>query len=336
MSCIVPANQPIYQALLEKANSYPEDKVYQKKAYENAAQNLLTCENNLYSLDFPIDFYNWLIPGAGQSITNFIKDFIKTEVFPSTTSSTLTYSTQAMDEARRLAAQNAPKVEVPQPEVGPENKPVATNPLQDIIDEVRAIRDEVVDNVPVYTSQNPRRSKRNIGKPSPIYYTQDDDYDEIYEGIKYVCDKKGLTFSEDLVDEYRAWLPTAPKSATEEYFRGSYVHCSTYKIAKEWASLYSTTLQEQIRINKALPYIQKWCRKNDIEYDPIMPTKFSKWYKNPANKVYICNTYTHTNCIWPCCDPIALNPTKKVIIKYFSPAQVVNSWFSTLKKVVVF
>jgi len=122
MSCKVAANQPIYQALLEKAKSYPEDNMYQKKAYEKVANNLLTFEKNLYSLYDSFDLY---VPDAGQSITNFIKEFIKTEVFPPTTSSTLTYSTQAMEEARRLAAQNAPKVEVPEPTcIVPSNQPI--------------------------------------------------------------------------------------------------------------------------------------------------------------------------------------------------------------------
>ena len=115
MSCKIASNQPIYQALLEKANSYPEDKVYQKKAYENAAKNLLTHSYDIYQV---LDKGKWYqgdgqaIPGVGTNILNFIKDFIKTEVFPSGNEK---YAQNAMEEARKLAAQNAPKVE-PQPE----------------------------------------------------------------------------------------------------------------------------------------------------------------------------------------------------------------------------
>jgi len=122
MSCIIASNQPIYEALLEKAKSYPEDKVYQKKAYENVAKNLLTFERNLHSLytsNVIVCLKLFPVPGAGYSITKFIKEFIETS--KATTSSTLTYSTQAMDEARRLAAQNAPKVEASRQE--PEQKP---------------------------------------------------------------------------------------------------------------------------------------------------------------------------------------------------------------------
>ncbi len=176
-TCIVPSNQPIYEALLEKAKSYPEDQVYQKKAYEKVANNLLTFEKNLHSLytsDVIVCLELFPVPGAGYSITKFIKEFIETSKPASnettsnkvevavnrvtlpgpllTTTTTYTtidttqslddilksilgmnervtsnppkpepepeqrYAQSAMDEARRLAAQNAPKVEVPEAE----------------------------------------------------------------------------------------------------------------------------------------------------------------------------------------------------------------------------
>lgn len=121
MSCIIASNQPIYQALLEKAKSYPEDKVYQKKAYENAAKNLLTHQYNIYKGD------GQAIPGVGESITNFIKEFIKTEVFPSGNEKS---AKDAMEEARRLAAQNAPKVE-PEQKPEPEQK-YTQNAMKDV------------------------------------------------------------------------------------------------------------------------------------------------------------------------------------------------------------
>ncbi len=49
-SCIVPANQPIYQALLEKAATYPPDKVYQANAYRKAAEKILNSNINIYDV----------------------------------------------------------------------------------------------------------------------------------------------------------------------------------------------------------------------------------------------------------------------------------------------
>ena len=98
MSCIIASNQPIYQALLEKAKSYPEDKVYQKKAYKNVAKNLLTFEKNLYSLYYLSTHRKFLVPGAGESILEFIREFIAKDRNPPSL-----ISTKSMDDVRELA-----------------------------------------------------------------------------------------------------------------------------------------------------------------------------------------------------------------------------------------
>ncbi len=71
--CIVPDNQPIYQALLDKAASYPADKTYEIAAYKGAAQRLSTLNKNLY-IDPVTDF--------GMYTTVFIEDFIKANPNP--------------------------------------------------------------------------------------------------------------------------------------------------------------------------------------------------------------------------------------------------------------
>ncbi len=71
MSCVIPANQPIYQALLDKAASYPADKPDQIKAYKKAAESVLSYNRNFYdsSIIEPI-------PGIGKKIEEFIDDFV--------------------------------------------------------------------------------------------------------------------------------------------------------------------------------------------------------------------------------------------------------------------
>lgn len=69
MTCRVPANQMIYQALLNKAASYPADKNYQAAAYRNAAESV---SNWLYDLR---NDYVLAVPGVGTSIAKFITDF---------------------------------------------------------------------------------------------------------------------------------------------------------------------------------------------------------------------------------------------------------------------
>ena len=46
-TCVISQNQPIYQALLDKATTYPADKPYQAKAYRTAAESVLSYDKNL-------------------------------------------------------------------------------------------------------------------------------------------------------------------------------------------------------------------------------------------------------------------------------------------------
>ena len=70
--CKVPENHPIYQALLEKAASYPPDKPYKAKAYKKAAEGVLNFDQNIYTNLSQLS----LIDGVGDSIEDFIHRFI--------------------------------------------------------------------------------------------------------------------------------------------------------------------------------------------------------------------------------------------------------------------
>ena len=74
-TCSIPSNQPIYQALLDKAASYPADKVYQAKAYKKAALKIDEDGVDLYEI---VDFLEpGIMRGIGSSISDFIINFIK-------------------------------------------------------------------------------------------------------------------------------------------------------------------------------------------------------------------------------------------------------------------
>jgi hypothetical protein len=75
MTCVIPNNQPIYNALLDKAASYPSDKAFQIAAYKKAAEGVRTWKYNLYGDDHYEDHYD--VPGVGSSIGVFIEDFIE-------------------------------------------------------------------------------------------------------------------------------------------------------------------------------------------------------------------------------------------------------------------
>jgi DNA polymerase/3'-5' exonuclease PolX len=67
--CKVPANQFIYEALLNKADSYLPDQPYKAAAYKKAAQ---TITELIYDLSYD---YLFVIPNVGPSIAQYIRDF---------------------------------------------------------------------------------------------------------------------------------------------------------------------------------------------------------------------------------------------------------------------
>jgi hypothetical protein len=75
MSCHVPANQPVYQLLLNKAASYSPEKAYQAKAYNNAALSVLTFDKNIYTVEGRQQIIS--LPEIGNSIAvDFIKKIV--------------------------------------------------------------------------------------------------------------------------------------------------------------------------------------------------------------------------------------------------------------------
>jgi hypothetical protein len=325
MNCTVPANQPIYQALIDKAASYPSDKPYQAKAYKKAAESIATYTKNIYdSIIEPI-------PGIGSSIEKFIDDFIYESI--KANPQPATYAEKAMDEARKIAAQNAPTITIDQlrTALGLDTKPVEpAKPAWSYSSYLESLKPVI------YTAESPRRSRRLATKPKVEYFTKEDEQDEIAEAIEAFCAKKGYEFSEDLVSEFNTWLSADEKRATKKYDwrSGKYIFMSKPETAKQWAMYYSTSLQEQQKLKKFSKAIVKYCEKNGFEYDPLMDEKFAAWKANPANKKLF--TYTSYSCTCGICDPTGTKKPSATEYSYNrSPAYWANKWFSTLKKTVV-
>jgi hypothetical protein len=364
MSCTVPANQPIYQALLDKAASYPADKPYQAKAYKKAAESVLTYEVNIYS-----EYAKWnslysLPANIGEKIEDFIYEFIKANPAPAP----LTGAARAMDDARKAAAANAPKDVTTWPKDDDRaafqarlaaSKVIDTPTVQEAIAQLRtalnlppkpieqakpkawetywANYQESLKPV-VYTAENPRRSKRNINKPKVQYFTKEDEQDEIAETIEAVCVKKGWAYSDELVTEFEAWLPTADKYSLEkyDYNTGKYIPRTKPDVAKYWAQYYSTSLQKQQKEQKLSKGLIKYCEKNNIEYQDLMADKFAAWMADPANKKLITKTYkSSSGCNCGACNPTGALRTKNEYSYELGPTACINKWFSTLKKTII-
>ncbi len=70
--CIVPQNQDIYQALIDKANSYPSDQPYKAKAYRNAADSIANYPTDIRTYGLNDVWYSEFISGVGLRIEKFI------------------------------------------------------------------------------------------------------------------------------------------------------------------------------------------------------------------------------------------------------------------------
>ena len=127
MSCSVPVNQPIYQALIDKAASYPADKSYQAKAYKKAAESVAAWNYNLYNDYIPS------VPGVGISIQKFIEEFIKAN--PESKPNSMWEQLKEIvtpelytNKNPRRSPRIATKAPAPKPAVNPVSKPI-TKPV---------------------------------------------------------------------------------------------------------------------------------------------------------------------------------------------------------------
>jgi hypothetical protein len=75
-TCVVPVNWFIYEALMDKAASYPADQPFKARAYRRVAESVLACTENLYQ-KFRNTPWNINLPHAGLSTLDFIEDYIE-------------------------------------------------------------------------------------------------------------------------------------------------------------------------------------------------------------------------------------------------------------------
>ena len=71
-TCKIPQNQPIYHALINKADSYPSNEYYKANAYKKVAEGVLAFDKNIYTNYGQVIF----IDGVGESIEDFISEIV--------------------------------------------------------------------------------------------------------------------------------------------------------------------------------------------------------------------------------------------------------------------
>ena len=252
-TCVVPQNQPLYQALLDKATSYPADKPYQARAYKKVAEAVAVYPS-LITLDTG---YDLPCPPFG-SIDKFVYEFIKNN--PTMPAQQEPLEMPAQQEPLEMPAQTQPQ---PQPH----------EPVQESL----------------YTPENPRRSTRIANKPKKLYVSEND---EIAEAIQDVCYEYGCEYSDELVEEFNQWRKTASIYFTKKYDceTRTYIPKKINILVKSWSSAFSTSLRHQQNIIRLYKELVKRCAKKGITCDASLTRKFINWVEDPANKNIIAYT----------------------------------------------
>lgn len=246
MSCVNSKNQPVYEALLEEGGKW-------------AAEPILSYNQNLFD---KYAYENYAdVPGLSDRAEEFIFNYMKER------GSTLTYTWAgvrvAMAAARKHAAEFAPKdttswpddsaeraafqarvaaskvkeTPIPTPVVAPVAPVEPPKPLWSWENYLESMKPKV------YTAENPRRSSRLAKKPAVKYFSK---WIEVKKVIKATCAKKGLKYSDKLIEEFNSWLPTADFYKVHMWDNGtsSYIPRDRKEIARDWAEFWSTSLNK--------------------------------------------------------------------------------------------
>jgi hypothetical protein len=265
MSCVVPANQPIYLALIDKAASYPPEKKYNAAAYKKAAENVLNCTKNIFTDLRPATYDR--IPTVGPSTELFIYNFItanRDTAIKNKVETPIKETDIHCTIRRSSRLQGKPKVQHYQDN--------SESEVED--DDETYIDDEDIDEEDV------------------------DERKKVIQTIKDVCDKKGWKFSDELISEYDAWRATATEDYKIKQYRhlqGYVGHMSEPAIAKRWTTDFSDSLRKQKHHIRIISVLRKYCDKNKIKYEDGMVKKYIVWYRNPDNKKYTSRTVWSVN-----------------------------------------
>jgi len=374
-TCVISQNQPIYQALLDKAATYPADKPYQAKAYRTAAESVLRYDKNLY------EAYTGQLPcpsiyGIGDKIEEFICEFVKNnpvvtssgdevrvlnaDEFAAAIAASLEPSQKEMDEARdRIKAAlvtsiskfnndynvaQSITVEVPKTELPPGlSRTITCGGTLKYCGHPECPDNTVSESVSSPTTFTVAtttaamllgRGRRNIGKPRPKYF---DEEDEIAETIESFCIKKHLFYDDELVTEFKDWLLTADRYALEryDYSTNKFIPYPKAEVVIYWAHNFSTTLKKQQKEQKLNKALIKYCEKNGFEYNPLMDEKCGAWMDDPVNKELLTYTIYSRYCKCSDCNPTGVLREAKKYTYDRAPGYSVNKWFATLKKQII-
>lgn len=330
-----PANEPIYKALLEKADSYPADKPYQAKAYRTAAEKMSAVTLDLFANFGSVEYYEVLDKFGQGSVADFINDYI--EARPQNPKPTWGVESKCADD-RNDDLYNALIARANERETSG-NKYSAKH-YRDAAAKVLAAT-RPIPSSPSWDSYSDEELA-TLGGPSivafiknhiyeslcpPVFKPAEDDI--IKRTIRLYCYKNNLTYLDVIVNEYKAWRPTAPSWALEnyDYKTDKTSPKTTEEVVKYWLEAgRSETLRAEQKENSYDKCLKNYCKKNNIVYQPLMLDRLNVWRNDPANKKKLVVTYRSCSSDCTC----GTRPTEYPL----GTTAVVNKWFQTLPKTV--
>ena len=364
MTCVVPSNQSIYEALIKEAALYTTYNPNRAKAYNKASDSILSSKINIYKIAKNCNnLWNWLedfeddFPDIGSKISTFIFEYVEDNSEPTITLQNKT-GNESIDNARRIAAMNdpmnAPKAPppTPVPEVNfvPEVNPVPEVNLVPAVNQTinNTSTNETTNIVNDVMISLVRRSLRLQAKPKVQYNESDDDSDvvddetyigeegvdeedidereKIIQTIKDICNKKGWKYSDDLITEYDDWRATA----TEDYKIKRYSHPTGYTtILSEpaIAKRWATDYSHSLRKQKVRTILINSITKQCAKLGiQYEDTMYNKYLQWFRNPD---NKKHFTRTIWL---QTGKSYTYDLLYTY---ASCINKWLATLKKTIV-
>ncbi len=298
-TCVNPNNQFIYQALLDKAASYPADKTYQIKAYEKAAASIAAHKKSIYD-EVICDWWSPLyIQGIGHSIEDFINKFIKENPQP-TTSVPVSVPTSTPAPASVAIPVAEPVKEKQEPtrcSARLKYKPAKSYKYEDPYDsedipddaEVDDERDE--DYVPNKDEDDEEELMRLFRKETKKFNLTDDELKEVvrlfeayYEANKDNKDEHCIWYRQyacktDMRGEY---IMRSIRETVADYIRYNCncMHGSLSDPVEKYHNpiifrAYFNTIFKEILIEET--------GKMGIEYDERLLSGLWKWFMDPAN-----------------------------------------------------
>ena len=128
-----------------------------------------------------------------------------------------------------------------------------------------------------------RRSIRLANKNKSTVSDPISDRVDVILAIADHCKKKGLEYSDTLLDEWDTWCKAGDSKNWPQ-------DCSHSRVASLWAKYYSKSLCDQEYMIKCHETFQHYCAKKNIKYTPEIYANFLVWHQNPANTSLVTQT----------------------------------------------